>query len=105
MLALATSALAFSASPALRMHTPARIAIAPQLSVIDSIKESVIPDNQDQTLRNAFGYQALGWGLAAAFIPGVLGTELFGITATASSNFMMRGLGWGNIALAGRMTR
>jgi hypothetical protein len=102
MLHLATSALAFQAG-GLRMHAP-RAVISPQMSLVDSLKESVVPANQDKTLRNAVGYQALAWGIAGIAAPAFVQSKFLGVTATATTNTLVRGLGWSNLALAGRIT-
>jgi len=104
MLALCTTSLAFSVAPTLR-HAPARVSIAPQMGIVDALKDSVIPGSQDKTLRNAIAYQALGWGLAGAAAPAMVQAKCFGVTATAGSNLLVRGLGWSNLALAGRIAR
>ena len=106
MLHLATSALAFRIQvPAgsARMHAP-RAVISPQMSLVDSLKESVVPANQDKTLRNAVGYQALAWGIAGIAAPAFVQSKFLGVTATATTNTLVRGLGWSNLALAGRIT-
>jgi len=102
MLHLCTSALAFQAG-GLRMHAP-RAAMAPQMNLVDSLKDSVVPANQDKTLRNVVGYQALAWGIAGVAAPAFVQSKMLGVTATAASNTLIRGMGWSNLALAGRVT-
>lgn len=105
MLALTSTALAFSVAPNLHVHTHARVAFAPQMGLVEAVKDSIVPANQDKTLRNAFGYQALAWGVASAAIPTMTQAKVMGVTATAGSNLLLRGLGWSNLALAGRIMR
>ena len=102
MLHLCTSALAFQVG-GLRMHAP-RAAVAPQMNLVDSLKDSVVPANQDKTLRNVVGYQALAWGIAGVAAPAFVQSKMLGVTATAASNTLIRGMGWSNLALAGRVT-
>jgi hypothetical protein len=106
--ALHAALLGFSAMP---LHVgrvaPARVALHPQMGVMDvvnSVKDSVVPSNSDQTLRNAFGYQALGWGAAGLLAPTYLSANVLGVTATTASNMLMRGMALSNLALATRFT-
>lgn len=108
LVALSLNALAFSASmmqakPAIVASTTRMPSVA-TMGLVDSVKNSVVPDNAEQTYRNVVGYQALGWGVAAAAAPAFVHSNIIGATATASSTLLMRGLGWSNLALAGRLT-
>jgi len=101
-----TSALAISfAAPSLRVVQPSRVAIGPQMGLVEAVKDSVIPANSEKSLRNAVGYQALAWGIAGVCAPAVVQSKILGVTATAGSNLLVRGLGWSNLALAGRIVR
>lgn len=68
-------------------------------------QDSVIPDNTDETLRNAFGYQALGMGAAGLLAPGWCHAKVLGVTATATSTLFLQGIALSNLAMAGRFTR
>jgi len=75
------------------------------MGVVDSVKTSVVPDNTDQTLRNAFGLQAVGWGVGGLVVPNAMMTTLFGTAISGASVPLMRGLGVANLLLGVRMCK
>jgi hypothetical protein len=72
--------------------------------IVTSVKDAVVPANRDQTLRNAFGYQALGFGAMMIAAPHWYMGQ-FGVTAMSGAATMMsRGLGLGCLMMSGQLT-
>ena len=101
-------ALAAPLASALMVSPMANVARrAPQLSmgVVESVKTSVIPDNTDQTLRNAFGLQAVAWGAAGLVVPNTMMSTMFGTAISGATVPLMRGMGVANLLLGVRMCK
>jgi len=99
LLVTSTSALTL---PALNRPLPVRPLSA---SIVDELSDTVVPEDTDQTLRNAVGYQAFGWGVGGVLIPNKMLSTIFGATAAGGNLAMMRGLGVTNLLLGTSITK
>lgn len=105
-------ALAFPLASA--FVSPIRSAAVPKLFRPSPVKAdgggglvgAVAPSNADQTLRNAFGYQMIGWGAGGLVAPMWMMTTLFGVNGLSlADTALLRGMSVVNLLLGAQVCR
>ena len=76
MLALTTAALSFNV--AVRPSIAVARTVSPlKMGLVDDVKNSVVPADTSETLRNVMGWQMTGWGIGCTAAPAYMMTTLF----------------------------
>ena len=84
MLALTTAALSFNV--AVRPSIAVARTVSPlKMGLVDDVKNSVVPADTSETLRNVMGWQMTGWGIGCTAAPAYMMTTL-GARVTGGSD-------------------
>lgn len=89
------SAFMVPTAPMHRVAPAVRTAPLAKMSLVSSLKDSVVPANVDQTSSNVVGLQMVGWGIGAIFIPKLMLETLFACSISGATVPLMRGMGLG----------
>jgi len=98
---------AFTLSP-LRQSRPVLVSMRPAplaSSLVDELTDTVVPDDTKASLRNAVGYQAVGWGLGGLLIPTKMMSVCYGAVATGGNLALLRGLSVTNLVLGTKICK
>ena len=103
MLALTTAALSFNV--AVRPSIAVARTVSPlKMGLVDDVKNSVVPADTSETLRNVMGWQMTGWGIGCTAAPAYMMTTLFATSISGPQVPLFRAMGLAMLALGARVT-
>ena len=103
MLALTTAALSFNV--AVRPSIAVARTVSPlKMGLVDDVKNSVVPADTSETLRNVMGWQMTGWGIGCTAAPAYMMTTLFASSISGPQVPLLRAMGLALLALGARVT-